>query len=333
MEDILSFDVVLKNLKEKGVCFGKVKPTEYHAMKPMLEQALGVPVVSKSSLCDFMANPYKYKWALDNGVRKTSEAMSMGSLVDCLVLTPEDFEGLYLCEEKKVAVKKDGTPYSNGMQDPEQKARWQAAAESGVTVVSVEQLAKGNAIAEQATAHLSKHGLKLGVTFESQCAMWVYLTELDGIELVCPVVVSGMIDILPTGELASEIWDLKTTSEDVSKTHRLEYTTEDFHYGIQAAMYLDMYNLATGEAREAFTFLFAGTAVPYMSRCLHMTAEVVELYRAEYRNALRAYCLAWKMDDWGTPELETHVFMPSRREWARLLNGDATWSVMKGDAR
>ena len=320
MEELLTFGRVLAELKARGVCVGEVKPTEYHAMKPLLEKELGVPVVSKSGLCDFMRSAYRYKWELEHGVRKSSEALSLGSLADCLALTPEAFEEQYMVEEKRVALKKDGTPYSNGMQDPEQKARWAAAEAEGVTVISPEQFAKGEALAGQVRSHLLRYGLELGKSFKSQVAMWVYLTELDGVELACPVVVCGMIDILP--EQGNELWDMKTTSEDVCNTKRLGYTTEDYGYGVQAAMYIDLYNLAAGAEREAFTFLFVGTKEPYMSRCVHMTAEVVELYRAEYRRGLRAFCVAWKTGDWGEAALETHIFMPSAGEWKRLQKGE-----------
>jgi hypothetical protein len=317
MEQILSVDDVLAALKEKGCCCGVVNPDVYHAMKPMLEEALGVPVLSKSSLCDFMQSPYRYHWQQENGGKEKTASMALGSLVDCLVLTPGLFEDQYLCEEKKVAVKKDGTPYANGMQDSEQKARWEAAAAEGVTVISREQLQRGQDIAKCALAHLEHNGLRREESYVSQVGMWVYLTELDGEELVSPVVLTGMIDILPTDRAhADELWDLKTTSVDVCSTVKLEYTMRDYHYGIQAAMYLDLYNLATEEARSAFTFLFVGTVgEPVLSRKVCLSAEVVDIYRAQYRKEVRNYCLAWKMNDWGTPLLDTHMYMPSKGEW------------------
>ena len=318
-----SYDVVLRSLKEAGACAGVVEPQAYHAWKPMLEAALGCPVVSKSTLAEFARGAFKFKWARDHKIEKKSASMALGSLVDCLTLTPELFETQYLCEEKQVAVKKDGTPYSNGQQDAEQKRRWEAAAEEGVTVICREQLAQGEAIAAQATEHLERYGLHRDETFLSQVAVWVYMTELDGVPLACPVVVTGMFDIFPDDESLG-IWDLKTTSEDVNNYERLCYSMEDWKYGLQAAMYLDLCNVVYGEdgQRDVFRFLFVGTTEPYMSRVVGMDSQVVDLYRAEYRSLLRAYCVAWKMEDWGEACLDTRWYMPSRKEWKRLQEGE-----------
>lgn len=320
-KDVNKFDCVLRALRERGACAGLVRPWEYHAWKPMLEAALGCPVVSKSTLAEFSRGAFKYHWARENKVEKKSASMELGSLVDCLVLTPDYFDELYLCEAKLVAVKKDGTPYANGQQDPEQKKRWEAAAAEGVTVLTPDELAKGEAIAAQARRHLAQYGMPDEGEFMSQYAVWVYMTELDGVPLACPVVVTGMFDILP--DVSDDIWDLKTTSEDVSNIERLCYTMEDYKYGLQAAIYLDLYNVVEpDDKRDKFRFLFVGTAEPYMSRVVGMDSTVIDMYREEYRRLLREYCVAWKMGDWGAPEQSMVWFMPSRKEWKRLQEGE-----------
>lgn len=320
MRDSLTFDEVLRSLRKEGVCGGQVDPQAYHAMKPMLEEALGVPVVSKSILSEFSKGAYRFHWNKVNKVEKRTESMALGSLVDCLTLTPELFDEQYLCEEKKVAVKKDGTPYANGQQDAEQKARWEAAAAEGVTVISTEQRARGEAIAAQAVRHLERRGLVLGETFTSQFAVWVYMTEVDGRELPCPVVVTGMFDILPhEGE---DIDDLKTTSVEVDNFEKLRYTVEDFGYGEQGAMYVDLWNAYRPEAaRTSFSFLFVGTTEPVMSRWVDMTPDILDIYREEYRRKLRQYATAWKTEDWGEAALESRVFLPSAREMKRIQKG------------
>lgn len=319
--DIDTFDCVLRALRERGSCAGLVRPWEYHAWKAQLEVALGCPVVSKSTMAEFSRGAFKFHWARENKVEKRSASMALGSLVDCLVLTPDYFDELYLCEEKQVAVKKDGTPYANGQQDAEQKRRWEAAAAEGVTVISPEDKARGEAIAEQARRHLAQYGMADESSYASQYAVWVYMTEVDGVELACPVVVTGMFDILP--DARDDIWDLKSTSEDVSNVERLCYTMEDYKYGLQAAIYLDLYNVVAAEdTRDKFSFLFVGTSEPYMSRVVGMGSAVIDMYREEYRRLLREYCVAWKMGDWGSPEHSMVWFMPSRKEWKRLQEGE-----------
>ena len=74
-------------------------PEVYHAAKGEVERKLRCPVVSKSLLWDFMKDPYGSRWRAIQEVRKESEALRKGSLVDCLTLTPELFGELYVVEE------------------------------------------------------------------------------------------------------------------------------------------------------------------------------------------------------------------------------------------
>ena len=314
---LLTYDDVLAALRKEGRACGPVNPGEYHCWKPMLEAELGCPVVSKSTLADFGANPYKFKWEQENGVRKTSESLALGSLVDCLTLTPHLFAEQYLCEPVRVQLKKDGTPYADGRQDPAQRAEWLAKEEDGVHVISEEMLAKGKAIAAQAELHLDMLGLRQGKTYQSQIGMWAYLTELGGQRLATPVIITGMLDICPKG---GALVDLKTTSVDISSATKVSYTTEDYHYGLQGALYTDLWQLCSCEAkpRYGFVFLYVSTAPPYMSRELRMTNDVLDLYRPEYQRLVRRYADCWKTNDWGDAMLEPINYQPSSWEFKRL---------------
>ena len=313
MFEMITYEQVLERLQTDGYAIGAVNPREYHKWKGMLAEALDVPVTSKSDLSDFAACPLRYKYNKDRGIKKSSDALRMGSLVDCLTLTPELFDKEYLCEPKRVAITKDGKPHAKGWQDPEQKAAWEAAEAQGITVLTPEELAKAKVIAQRASEHLAERGLMLGKTFQSQVAMWVCLRSVGGVPLACPVVVTGMMDILPLG--GSSIWDLKTTSMPVENEQKLMYTLEDFHYGVQAALYTDMFNLCTGEQRDEFSFLFAATGeLPVMSREVTMQTEALEFYRAMYERWLVAFALAHATGDWGLHTLPRKFYTPTLRE-------------------
>lgn len=318
MFDAISYVDVLVRLQTDGYAIGAVNPKEYHKWKDQLAAALDVPVTSKSDLGDFAQSSLRYRYNKEHGVKKSSDALRMGSLVDCLTLTPELFDKEYLCEPKRVAVKKDGTPYANGQQDPKQKEEWEAAEASGITVLTPEELEKAKGIAGRATEHLAERGLMLGKTFQSQVAMWVCLRSVGGVPLACPVVVTGMMDILPLD--GGSIWDLKTTSMPVENEVKLMYTLEDFHYGVQAALYTDMFNLCTGEQRDEFSFLFAGTGeLPVMSREVTLQTEALDFYRAMYERWLVAFALAHATGDWGVPTLPRKFYTPTMRERKKAL--------------
>ena len=313
MFEMISYAEVLVRLQTDGYAIGAVNPKEYHKWKGMLAEALDVPVTSKSDLSDFAACPLRYRYNKENGVKKSSDALRMGSLVDCLTLTPELFDKEYLCEPKRVAITKDGKPHAKGWQDPEQKAAWEAAEAQGITVLTPEELSKAKVIAQRASEHLAERGLILGQTFQSQVAMWVCLRSVGGVPLACPVVVTGMMDILPLG--GGSIWDLKTTSMPVENELKVMYTLEDFHYGVQAALYTDMFNLCTGEQRDEFSFLFVGTGEPpVMSREVTMQTEALEFYRDMYERWLVAFAMAHATGDWGVPTLPRKFYTPTLRE-------------------
>ena len=324
--DKIYFEDVVKRLETDGFAIGAVNPKEYHSWKPLLAERLGVPVTSKSDLADFAACPLRWKYNKEQGLSKSSAALRMGSMVDCLTLTPELFDQEYALawqasEPLMVQLKKDGTPYKDGRQDAEQKAAWDAAraeheescAALQVEIVSEAELEKAKGIAGRATEHLAERGLMLGETFQSQVAMWVCLRSVGGVPLACPVVVTGMMDILPLE--GGSIWDLKTTSMPVENEQKLMYTLEDFHYGVQAALYTDMFNLCTGEERDEFSFLFVGTGeLPVLSREVTLQSEALDFYRAMYERWLVAFALACATQDFGVPTQERVFYSPSARE-------------------
>ena len=336
----MKYEDVVAVIREKGCCAGKVDPTEYHSWKERLAEEFGCPVVSKSALHDFAENAYRYHYNLTHGVRKESVGFRMGSMVDTAVLTPHLWDSLYVkpwepSEPKEPKRKKDGTPYANGAQDPAQKERWeQEEAEftarcerEGITILKEDELERVQEIAEQATEHLDACGLSLGETYQSQIGLFVYVDELDGAELPVPLLVTGMIDICPNEDSkeGAAIWDLKTTSKDPSAKDGLFYAIEDYRYGIQAALYIDMFNTCTGQDRESFAFLFVGTVAPAMSCVVRLTAGDIDVFRMDYKAILFRYSTACAEDYWGEPTLPDVFYVPSRREaerFGRLMRGE-----------
>lgn len=254
-------------------------------------------------------------------------------------------------EEKRFALKKNGEPSKN--QDPEQKAEWEAAKAAdkeakekfeqeiaeqkaafeadcekfGRTVLKDGEEERVQEIAEQAIEHLHACGLALGKTYQSQIGLFMYVDELDGAKLPKPLLVTGMIDICPDADSSNggSLWDLKTTSKDPSAKDGLFYAIEDYRYGIQAALYIDMFNTCTGQERESFAFLFVGTVAPAMSCVVRLTAGDIDVFRMDYKALLFRYSTACAEDYWGEPTLPDAYYVPTRREaerFGRLMRGE-----------
>lgn len=306
MKHEVTYAEVVAALRADGSCIGTVKePNEYHAWKAELEAEFGCPVVSKSVLSEFAAGSYSFHWNKQHGVKKESAGFAFGSAVDCRVLTPELWSTLYAVEDI----------------DRRTKAGKERAAEleaQGKTVLKPAEFEAVQDAALRALNHLTADGVR----FTAQVGMWVYLEEIGGEPLPCPVIVTGMIDILPDYDTVrnDEILDLKTTSTDVTDATRLFWTMEDFRYGIQAAMYLDLFNLCGGaeSPRERFGFLFVGSSRPAMSRLVMMDATCIAAHRLEYFALLRRYCAAHASGEWGSPQLDEVWYVPTRKAAAQI---------------
>lgn len=298
IETIDSIEQVKAALKEKRVCMGKVHPEAYHAWKKDLTNA-----ISKSGLVDFMRNPYAYRWAQLNGVKKDSPAIRTGKLVDCLVLTPELLEDQYVVEEVNRRTNAG-------------KARVEEIAASGRELVSPDEMAAARTAANIAMKHIAE----LPGTKYTQVAVWARIETIGVMKLDAPLTVCGMFDLLSVDENdRCKIIDLKTTSEDVSNRDALTRNIVNYKYATQAAMYSDLLRLATGEPPVDFSLLYLGMQEPHQTRLVGFFEADIDKYRGEYLLALERYATAAATDNWGSSMLPDFRF--SLPAWAeRSLN-------------
>ncbi len=276
---------VLADLKAQGFCIGLMNPEEYHATKKLLPLA-----VSKSKLTNAIDGIYRYKHAADV---EASKVMKSGSLVDCLVLTPELFEAQYMRFPKRVS-----------LATKEGKAIKANAAEAGKEICWDD--AEEMVAAANAKATLER---ELGAAYLTQVAMWVNL-PIDGVN----VVVSGMIDMLPHDPMAYGIYDLKTTSTQVDIDSKLFKHMSEYHYGIQAAMYIDLLRECGYECADYFSFLFVERKLPCCTRVVRMLPEDIERYRRIYLTLLEEVARATESGEWGSFELAPVDFVAPRWE-------------------
>ena len=270
---------VCAGLKGEGCWSGVVMPEVYHAAKGEVERKLRCPVVSKSLLWDFMRDPYGARWRAIQEVKKESEALRKGSLVDCLTLTPELFGDLYVVEEVNRRTNAG-------------KARVAELEGAGITILTPREYDEARKVAMLARGVLESLG-----GYRSQVACWARVAEVEGEALACPVVITGMFDALPD-EAALPIVDLKTTSRSIVDAREVCRNVAEFGYGVQAAVYTDLCQLVLGEER-GFKFLYVSTEEPVRLRWVGVDAVDLELYRARFYAALRAYAKAWAVDYWG----------------------------------
>lgn len=307
----LTLDRVKELLEEQGYAIGLVEPDEYHAWKKEL-----LNCVSKSNLVEFMENPLRYKMNLDAGIEKESAGFKLGSAVDSALLTPDLFTKRYFYEPKEVQICADGKPHARGHQSSEQKKRWDERAAKGDVFLKLEELKQVNDMAANMTEHLQKLGLTVGETCLTQVAMFVRVEAVNGKMLPVPLTVCGMLDILPLEDPV--LVDAKTTSRGVSE-ESINYAMTDYSYGVQAAMYADLFQVCTREPEaRRFAFLFAESTFPHQTRIAWVPTPLMIAYRAHYQGGLERISRCLATGEWGGLQLPDMDFNPPRWELNKL---------------
>jgi len=94
--------------------------------------------------------------------------------------------------------------------------------------------------------------------------------------------VKGQIDVVPKGDV---LVDLKTTAAIPERDAIPGMILQRGHHW-QAAMYLDLYNAATGESRDKFDLLFIETEAPHETAWVRLSEKMIAAGREEYKVAL-----------------------------------------------
>lgn len=284
-------------LDARGCFLGDVDPDEYHKNK-------SIYTVSKSMLHEFHDSPYAYKWRKDHKEAKGSSGFAFGSLVDCLALTPEKFEGIYMVVDKKER--------ANSKAYDAQCAEMMAAGKSIMITREEHERAK------EATDNLNEHlreewGLVLGRTFKSQMAFAAKLARIEGISLTA----TGMIDVMPNEDsgLEDTLVDVKTVGQHFDDDVRLAYNFDDYGYHVQAGMYRDGVNLALGKTRiKRFIFVCVESVAPYRVRSIIATETEMAMGSERWMNAATLYAKCLATDTWPGKTLPTkHMLLPERK--------------------
>lgn len=266
---------------------GPIKHGDYH--KQDVQRGDPAYIMSQSELKVFNENPWKWR----NGYRlKPSKEMSFGSLVDCLLLTPDDYASRFVVQPATYpAAKGEEKPWSNNATfcrdwNAEQKAK-------GLTVISPYELDAANFIREKAAQHPVIGTVLFGC--ESQVAISAVWQDESGIK----VPLRGCIDIAPVGKFETWLFDLKVYAS--ANPRQWANSVFDHALDVQAAMYLDIWNNVSrfvGTPRNAFGHIIVEPDAPFFMCPRMLSTSFIEAGREKYESALRLYCQCLKENKW-----------------------------------
>lgn len=219
-------------------------------------QKLDAPV-SKSLLWDFNESPFK--WRHSPG-RDATRAMDLGTLIHSAILEPN------IPLDQIAAV----SPFSDFRTKAAQE--WKADQREMGKMIATEEDIRTASGCEQVFAE--DYAQRFGVGFQSEVAVFAEIGATQ---------IKGMIDLVP--ESLDLLVDLKTT-ERIGSLFDIQRTIISRGYHWQAALYLDLWNAASGEARNRFVICFIEVTEPHETAWIELSSDFIELGRIGYMNAL-----------------------------------------------
>lgn len=232
-----------------------------------------------------------------------SKAKGYGSMFDCLVLVPEQWDKRYVMRPDTYPAPAKHPKVKSGELREGDALDWNAnagyckdwaAKHKGLEPVSMEQQAEAIMAFSVLTSTKAK-----GIIASGPHQVWVEATYVDK-ATGRRVPVKGLIDIAPNGDSAlygEYLFDLKTTRNASPGNFRRECCK--YNYDLQAAFYLDLFNAASPESpRITFAHIVQENFPPYATRIPILSSRFLERGRLRYRHALALYARAQETGQW-----------------------------------
>lgn len=228
--------------------------------------------VSKSLIVSFMADPAAWK---ASPPKASTKAMRAGSLLDCLLTTPQEMAARYTTSPFDSFRSKEAQSWRKEMED------------SGVEVITADQLDTAHAQSAAMMAHPSARGL-----FEGSRRQVAFRHPTKyGFDA------KGLIDIVPVD--AETLVDLKTCEPSALESLRsLQRHIFDWGYHIQAGAYAEGYSIASGTERTRFKFIFITSKAPFRVAVIELPLPAILLGADQYRAGMARFAACMETDTW-----------------------------------
>jgi exodeoxyribonuclease VIII len=231
-------------------------------------QKLDAPV-SKSLLWDFNESPYKWRHSTGKEVTK---AMDLGTLIHSAILEPE----------RAITDIVSLSPFPDFRTKAAQE--WKADQREMGRMIATEEDIRTASGCEQVFSE--DYAQRFGVGYKSEVAVFATIGATQ---------IKGMIDLVPDN--LDLLVDLKTTAR-IGSLREITNTIISRGYHWQAALYLDLWNAASGETRNRFVICFIEVSEPYETAWVLVSPALIEAGRAGYMNALAKWQSCVAIDVW-----------------------------------
>lgn len=249
-------------------------------------------IMSRSELAAFAVCPAKWR-QVGRGDDDSTSAMELGDAIDCLILTPDQFDSRFAVAPSEY------TPTDGKDKGKSKPWNWNATvcddwrleqeAAGKVTLKSTVH----NAAITAARRIVRSFASLLDGSMAQIAVESIYHDKATGLDIP----VRSLVDLAPAKEQPRSLYDLK--SSGVEPTDRKwSSKVHDEWLDAQAALYLDLWNVTTEPDRVDFRHIIVEQAAPYHVEERLLSAEFVELGRFKYTRALKRYCQCLASDEW-----------------------------------
>lgn len=262
----------------------EINPDQYHN-QPARRGAKDF-AMSPSALKEFARCPQRWMRGYNP---PDSDAMQWGSLIDCLALTPDQFDSRYVIQPDTYT-NEDGEvkPWKNNAHVCKQ---WRAE-QAGMEIITKKSRLEAIEVVKALTAD------EIIASFMA-CSTKQMLVEAqwqDESGITIPV--RCLLDLVPSpnSEFAKCLGDLKTLS--TAALGPFQRKCFEFGWHVQAAFDTDLFVAATGEDRNTWCFVVQESYPPYQTGKRILSQDFLELGRSTYRRQLALYCRCLKTGVW-----------------------------------
>ncbi len=299
--------------------------SKYHTLGETYDRGDKRRVMSRSQLALFDECPREW---MDGATVKGTKAIDWGSLMDARITNPSALAKYMVAPptyQAPESLKKGApmVPKAWNMNATTCK-EWWALQERGGMIPIKSEIWEASKLA---TVALVRD--KIAGAFVASCEFQVqvlaeWVDEITGV--VVPI--KCLIDLLPKFELLAntanaatayyaQMWNLflgdyKTANDLSARGWQRAVFEHDYH--VQAALYLDAWNAATGERRNTFVHIVQKSEAPYQTARRMLSEEFLDLGRLTYRRQLERYCGCLASGEW--PDYDT-----DRQEFGEIIDG------------
>ncbi len=281
-----------------------------HLSLPM-EDYLASPAIGSSLLRKILESPAEFRAAQRKRFNDT-KATLLGTAVHSMILEPDDFYKCYALQPEDWGARNKGDGYKKWS---EFKAEAEHDGKTAVTWEDAELIRDISRAAHKITEITEQ------LVFGS--------TEVTAFATVHGIPLKARTDLLGTRLDANQtpsLWDLKTTSEDITDDKKLFGLITKYGYHFQAAHHMRVYNeavnttIARHECVDDFGWIFVSTnkAAPVI-RMVQAPDKLLEWAGWDFDRACSRYHECTEMGRWpNVPHIVAELPIP---DWAYLKYG------------